>query len=195
MARVIRAQRSGPSVVRAEVYDARREAARILEQARAEAEAMRAEAFATGHAAGQAAAARQLFDLAELRHATLQSAERQTLQAVLLVAAELVGRTLHADPEPILALLAPQLARVRRAQSIVLKLHPLDAAWLERNLTKLHAHAELEGQLELRPDATIARGGCMIESTLGEIDARIETRIAELARALGLAETPRIEVP
>jgi flagellar assembly protein FliH len=92
-------------------------------------------------------------------------------------------------------LIARQLARVRRAQGIVLKVHPLDAAWLQQHATELSQRAELEGQLELRADATIARGGCLIESTLGEVDARIETRIAELARVLGLHDNPRPEVP
>jgi flagellar assembly protein FliH len=195
MARVIRAQRSGSSVVRAEVYDAGREATRILERAHAEAEAVRAKAFAAGHAAGQAAAAQQLFDVAKLRHDTLRSTERQALQAVLLVAAQLVGETLSADPQPLVESIAKQLARVRRAQSIVLKVHPLDAAWLQQNASALSQHAELEGQLELRADATISRGGCLIESTLGEVDARIETRIAELARVLGLHDNPGREVP
>jgi flagellar assembly protein FliH len=193
MARVIRAQRTGPSVLCAEVYDARREAVQILDTARAQAETLRATALAAGHAAGHATAAMQLFDVAKLRHETLRSAEQQALQAVLLVAAELVGKTLSADPAQIAALLAPHLARIRRAQSIVLKVHPADADWLQRHAAELSERADLEGQLELRPDASIARGGCLIESTLGEVDARIETRLSELARALGLRECTRVE--
>jgi flagellar biosynthesis/type III secretory pathway protein FliH len=193
MARVIRAQRVGPGVVCAEVYDARREAMQIVDTARAEAKTLHATALAAGHAAGHAAAAKQLFDLAKLRHDTLRSAEQHALQAVLLVAAELVGKTLSADPAQIAALLAPHLARIRRAQSIVLKVHPADADWLQQHAAELTDRAELEGQLELRADASIARGGCLIESTLGEVDARVETRLTELARALGLREGTRVE--
>jgi len=39
----------------------------------------------------------------------------------------------------------------------------------------------------LLPDATLARGGCRIESDLGSIDARIETRWAQAAATLGQA--------
>jgi flagellar biosynthesis/type III secretory pathway protein FliH len=193
MARVIRAQRTGPSVLHAEVYDARREATQIVETARAEADTLRAAVLAAGHAAGHAAAAKQLFDIAKLRHETLRSVEQHALQAVLLVAAELVGKTLSAEPSQIAALLAPHLARIRRAQSIVLKVHPSDADWLQQHAAELTQRADLEGQLELRPDASIARGGCLIESTLGQVDARVETRLAELARALGLRECTQVE--
>ncbi len=42
-------------------------------------------------------------------------------------------------------------------------------------------------QARLLPDATLARGGCRIESDLGSIDASLETRWAQAAAALGQA--------
>jgi flagellar biosynthesis/type III secretory pathway protein FliH len=45
------------------------------------------------------------------------------------------------------------------------------------------AALELEGSLELAPDATLSRGGCVLTSNLGEVDAQIETRL-ELALTL-----------
>jgi flagellar biosynthesis/type III secretory pathway protein FliH len=188
MARVIRAQRSGPSVVPGEVYDARREAEQILEQARAEAEALRIEAIAEGKRAGRLDAAKQLFDVAAMRSELIRNTEQQALRAVLLVAAELVGSTLRSDPAQIAAMLAPHLQRLRRAASITLRLHPEDAHFLERNRAQLAQRAGFECPVELVADPTISRGGCVVDSNLGELDARIETRLAELGRALGLKE-------
>jgi flagellar assembly protein FliH len=186
MARVIRASHSGPTLIAGEVYDARRHAAELLAEARAQAESLRQTARADGHAAGYAAAAKELFEIAKLREAALQRLEQQALQAVLLVAAELLGTALTADPTHILTLLAPHLARIRRAAVISLKVHPQDAAWLERHADALRERAGLSGRLELQADPSIARGGCFIESSQGEVDARVETRLDELSRALGL---------
>ncbi|HEX4354548.1 MAG TPA: FliH/SctL family protein [Polyangiales bacterium] len=209
MGRVIRAERVGARVVRAEVSDARRDAQqieelarlearriaedarahadRILAEARAEGESLRDAAIAEGNAIGRAEATKQLVDFARLRGDTLRKAEQQALQAVLLVAAQLLGETLRAEPSQITRLLEPHLTRLRRAETLILHLHPDDAAWLERHPRALEG-VGLEGSIELRTDPAIARGGCLVESNLGELDARIETRVAELARALGLEE-------
>jgi flagellar biosynthesis/type III secretory pathway protein FliH len=71
----------------------------------------------------------------------------------------------------------------------VLRLHPEDAGWLaqhEHALAELCKLSQLEGSLELRTDPTLTRGGCCIESNLGDLDARVETRLTLLAAALGL---------
>jgi flagellar biosynthesis/type III secretory pathway protein FliH len=186
MGRVIRAQRSGPNVVRADVVAAKGSAAAILESARAEAEALRAAAIAEGRATGYAEAAKQLLDLARLRSEQLRRVEQEALRAVLLVAAELVGKTLAAAPSDIADLLAPHLARMRRAQHVVLHVNPLDAAWLGEHEAELRARVELAGSLELRENDAISRGGCLLESNIGELDARLETRLYALAHALEL---------
>ena len=186
MARLIRARASGPKWVPGEIYDARAQAQQILSEARAQAETLRAQALNEGRLAGRADAAKQLFDLAQLRSQMLRDTEQVALRAVLLVAAELVGSTLQADPSRIAAMLAPHLQRLRRAAALTLRLHPEDAHWLERHRAQLIERAGFEVPIELVPDAALARGGCVIASNVGELDARIETRLAELARALGL---------
>ena len=183
---MIRARASGPKWVPGEIFDARAQAAQIVADARAQAETLRAQALNEGRLAGRADAAKQLFDLAQLRSQLLRDTEQAALRAVLLVAAELVGSTLEADPERISAMLAPHLQRLRRASALSLRLHPEDAHWLELRRTQLVERAGLEAPIEIVADASIARGGCVIESNLGQLDARIETRLAELARALGL---------
>lgn len=189
MARVIRAQRIGKPVIAAAVYDAQLEAAEIRQRALREAEQLRHSAHAEGYAAGKAAAARQLFDLAAVQAELARRAERDATQAALLVAGQLLGVTLNSEPEKILALLKPHLARMRRAQRLVLRLHPDDAAWLQAHpepLDELREQHTLASSLELRSDPTITRGGCVVESNIGDLDARIETRLTLLASALDL---------
>lgn len=189
MARVIRAQRIGKPVIPAAVYDAQLEAAEIRASATAEAEQIRQAAHAKGFAAGKAAAARQLFDLVAVQAELGKRAEHDATQAALLVAGQLLGVTLSTEPDKILALLKPHLVRMRRAQRIVLRLHPDDAAWLQAHpepLSELREQHTLASSLELRSDPTITRGGCVVESNIGDLDARVETRLTLLASALDL---------
>jgi flagellar assembly protein FliH len=189
MARVIRAQRTGPAWLPAEVFDAKNEATAIRARALHEAEAVRARAHAEGYEAGRAEAAKQLFDLSQMRAELARRTEQEALQAVLLVSAQLLGSTLQAEPQRILDVLTPHLARMRHAQRLRLYLHPDDAGWLEHHRVALQARCDqlqLESQLELRSDAKLTRGGCTIEANVGELDARVETRLTLLAKALGI---------
>lgn len=193
MARVIRAQHIGKPVIPAALYDAQLEAAEIRQRARSDAEQIRSAAHAEGYAAGEAAAARQLFDLAAVQAELGKRAERDATQAALLVAGQLLGVTLQSEPDKILALLRPHLARMRRAQRLVLRLHPEDAAWLQEHpeaLNELREQHTLASSLELRSDPTITRGGCVVESNIGDLDARVETRLTLLASALDLSLQP-----
>jgi flagellar biosynthesis/type III secretory pathway protein FliH len=70
----------------------------------------------------------------------------------------------------------------------VLRANPGVACGLDQPTAALQLRAGLDCPIELHSDAQITRGGCVIESNLGELDARIETRLSELARALGLEE-------
>jgi flagellar assembly protein FliH len=192
--RVIRAQRTGPSVVPGELYAALSDAAQVRARAQRDADALRGQAHAEGYASGRAEAGKQLFDLARMQAELKQRNEHDMLRAVLLVAAELLGTTLSAEPEKIVRVLAPHLTRMQRAQQLVLRLHPDDASWLEQHqgaLAELCQLSQLDGSLELRSDPSLTRGGCCIESNLGELDARVETRLTLLAAALGLPSPER----
>lgn len=189
MGRVIRARRSGRAVVPAAVYDAQLEAAEIRERAARDAESIRQSAYADGYAAGNAAAAKQLFDLSRVQAELTKRSEAEATQAALLVAGQLLGSTLEVEPDKIAALLKPHLTRMRRAQRLTLCLHPDDATWLEQHpetLSELREQHTIASSLELRRDPSIMRGGCVLESNIGELDARIETRLQLLAAALSL---------
>jgi flagellar assembly protein FliH len=193
MGRVIRAQRMGEAVVPAEIFSARREAAAIHERAQQEAEAVHRRAYEAGYAAGHAEAAKRLLDLDAFQRALAERTEREATRAVLLVAAELVGTTLRNEPDKILDLLRPHLVRMRRSQQLILRLHPEDAQFLREHdpaFTALCTQHRIEGSLTLQDDPNITRGGCLLESNLGELDARIETRLSLLAKALGLEPMP-----
>jgi Flagellar assembly protein FliH len=110
--------------------------------------------------------------------------ERAGLQVGLRIAAHIVGRALELRPDDIVHVVSPLLARVRRASSIQLRMHPDDAAVVDRALPALTDAQAIDARIEIIADPTLQRGDCVLESNLGEIDARVESRLESLGSAL-----------
>jgi flagellar assembly protein FliH len=199
LARIIRAERRGPEgarVVRAELYDAQlaasevrqeaqRQAAQLVAAASADIERARTAGYARGYEEGSARAARELLELAAARASALQAQEDKIRELALIFAGKLTAHAFEQEPSAIEALLRPLLASVRRARRVAIRVHPEAVAFVESRLPALAGYEALEGALEVAGDPGIAHGGCVIESDLGELDARLETRLSELCRALG----------
>jgi flagellar biosynthesis/type III secretory pathway protein FliH len=88
----------------------------------------------------------------------------------------LLSEELRLAPEHIERVLERELGRLRRAREIVVHVHPDDLALLRAPHHFAHS-LELEGTLKLVPEPALSRGGCTLGSNLGEIDARLETRL------------------
>jgi flagellar biosynthesis/type III secretory pathway protein FliH len=85
-------------------------------------------------------------------------------------------------PERIARLIERELARFRRSLQVAIRLHPDDVATIEC-AAELAARFEL-GSVELLADASLTRGGCMVSSERGELDARVETRVERMIALL-----------
>jgi flagellar assembly protein FliH len=94
----------------------------------------------------------------------------------------LLDAELRLAPEHVRAVVERELTRLQPARRVVLRVHPDDLALLDPPET-LGARHELRAPLSFEADATLSRGGCVIDTDLGQIDARLETRLS-LALAL-----------
>jgi flagellar biosynthesis/type III secretory pathway protein FliH len=174
MTRVLRA--GDAVVVPLEVMDAREQASRIVEEARAFAASER-EALVRGLrdealAEARAELAARLFAVERERGEALDELERSVVAIALTATRRLVGEELDAKPERVREVAREALAKVHRATRLRLRVNPDDA----RAVAGLRA--------EVVEDASIARGGCVVESELGDVDARLEVRLEALARVL-----------
>jgi flagellar assembly protein FliH len=103
----------------------------------------------------------------------------ELVELALIVARELVAADVERDPLRLVQLVERCLDDVVGESSITVRLHPADRANL------LAARPELaKGDLRLLEDATLARGGCVIESARRLVDARVEERLDRLRDGL-----------
>ncbi|MDP9036165.1 MAG: flagellar assembly protein FliH, partial [Myxococcota bacterium] len=114
--------------------------------------------------------------------ATRLAGDVHRVVALAVVLAErLLGAALELDPARIAELARTVVAEARGARRVVFDAHPLDADALRKHLHE--AALDLES-LEVREDASLARGGLRLHTDVGTIDAKLTPRLERLAAAL-----------
>jgi flagellar assembly protein FliH len=121
--------------------------------------------------------AHTLGELSALRQTLAAEVERELVQLALEIARKVVQREVAVDRDIPLTLARVALARVGRTSAKV-RLHPDDFEYVSARRDRLRA----EGMIELVADAGVGRGGCVVESERGDVDARIEEQFANVER-------------
>jgi flagellar assembly protein FliH len=176
------AQAGSASEQAASPMDAEAELARLREAARAEGYA---EGMAAGRTEGEQACGR-MKQLAESFSTTLDNLDFRladmVLDLALDVARQVVAGELAARPERILDvvnLALKQMAETSREARLLL--HPDDAA-----LVRPHLDQVLDkNRLRIVEDVRIVRGGCLIETAQGDLDATLPARWRQVVQVLG----------
>ncbi len=189
---------------------ARRDAAEMLEDARVQAEAMREaawqEGFHEGRQAGQVAAALELQRAQDAQLAqgraqfqTLTDAigaarqelwnaqEAEMVAFVLQIARQVVKTEVTQNPEVIASVLQNALRRVTDKDQVRIRVSLADAAQVRGMREDLLNLMDGVRNLEIVDDRRIGQGGCVVETNAGTIDAKIETQLDEVERALAHA--------
>lgn len=150
-----------------------------------EAEA-RAKGFGTGLAEGRVAAEQELATtrtalegvlaaLQDAREAYVAAAEREVIELALAVAEKVLSASLAADPELVCNVVAGALRRVATGGGLVVELNPEDVELVRAWLAAGGSPASVA--IELRAERRIPRGGCVVRTAEGEIDARIREQL------------------
>jgi flagellar assembly protein FliH len=167
------------------------EAASALEQAHArgrmEGEQRAAEEYERQLGAIRAETAAAIRRLGELRE-QMDREYQSLLRELALEAAARIARQRIAEDDPVAArALAEAVEALPPVEGIQARLHPDDVAIVERDLAELIERR----RVELRADPALSRGGCVVESGAGTIDATLETAEREIrAAARGGEEAP-----
>ena len=78
------------------------------------------------------------------------------------------------------------LQQAQDTAEIVVQLHPEDLALLRSHQSDRLNGLPDSGPLRFSPSAEVARGGCIIQTRFGLVDARRETKIEQLRQSLNL---------
>jgi flagellar biosynthesis/type III secretory pathway protein FliH len=186
MGRIVRAAETGrgpaPDPARL-VAEARAEAAEILSAARREVEQLRSAAVGEGREEGLRAIAAERGELAAERSRLVDEAGEEILRLALRVAAKVLAVAVS-DERAVLETARAALARARGAGRLVARVHPADAPAVRAGEARLLALAPRARRLEVREDPGVGRGGVVLETEAGAVDARVEAQLEAIGRSL-----------
>jgi len=180
----------GTPVARADaiIRDAHEAAARMAAQAEAEG---RERGYAAGLEEGHAAMAAMSQALEEAVGGVLQTraeyvelAEARAVELALQLAEKIVGAALDVRPELVLELVRGALRRAVERDHLVIEVNPADLELVRAEADEVAARLGGVRQLEVVAEPRVAPGGCVVRTTEGEIDARIETQLERAGEVL-----------
>jgi flagellar assembly protein FliH len=169
----------------------------VIDAAHAEADALRARAVEEGRAEGvrlgRATAAAELApavaaleqalgEARELRDATVDDIEARAARLALTIAEKVVAGALEIAPERVVDIARGALRGLLDGDRIVVCVHPDDV-----ELVRAAGLGSPEARVEIHAERRVARGGALVRTSVGEIDARIERKL-EAVRELVVAE-------
>jgi len=169
-------------------------------------------AYQQGQAAGEAAAAQRaseqaslqavqrtepviarlnqlIAELAGMRPRFRHEAEADTVKLAVAIARRVLFRELATDPDAILGLVMAAFQKLNARETHRLRVSPADATVIEQHRTGL----ELPSALEILGDPTLGPGSVVFETSRGEMEASVQTQLAEIER--GLADVVRRRAP
>jgi flagellar assembly protein FliH len=169
----------------------------IVDAAREEAERLRAQAVEEGHAEGlrlareavavdlepaASALERAVEEARALRTEIAEGAEARAVQLALAIAEKVVAGALEIAPERVVDVVRGALRGLLDGERIIVCVHPDDV-----ELVRAAGIGAADAHLEVHGERRIARGGAVVRTSVGEVDAQIEHKI-DAVRALVAAE-------
>jgi len=118
------------------------------------------------------------------RKIMLHEAREDVIRFAIAVAEKVVRRVAQGDPSIIADQLGEALAMISRPTSLEVLINPDDRPVVEQVLPELLARIARCERATLRDEPSIARGGCVVTTAGGRVDATIETQLARIAEAL-----------
>jgi flagellar assembly protein FliH len=162
--------------------------------------ALEREAFTKGYAQGERAGleagakraeamlrrvAQTIDELTGLRQRIIRDTERQLVQLAFTLAQRVVLREVTIQPDLVAALAHVALERLGDSTPATIRLNPEDYSLIAATAGEQWAG----GHVTVAPDAAVPRGGCVVESDFGIVDAGVDAQFQELSRAV-LGEQP-----
>jgi flagellar biosynthesis/type III secretory pathway protein FliH len=200
MSKLIKAGSNPPAgvrrvIVEAPVYDAKMEAERLIAESRAEAERaladatqeaerLRTKAHAVGRERGLAAVTELLVGARAAAARSRGGAESELRALAVRIAEKILGRELALRPDAITDVVLEALRHAGDPREVVVRVSPDDLAALERGKPRLMERCASARAVTFRADESVGRGGCVIDTELGVVDARLSTQLEAIERAL-----------
>ena len=122
--------------------------------------------------------AQMLTELVTWKQKIRNEAEAELVKLSLAIARRILHRELVADPEAIQGLVHAALHRIQNREIWRVRVYPPGADAVRSCLEQLG----LPSSIQIVADASLKSGDLLIETAIGELDASVDTQLAEIQR-------------
>jgi flagellar biosynthesis/type III secretory pathway protein FliH len=147
-------------------------------------------AYERGRRDGEHALSEQLLrqrnETVELQKGVLDSLRRVVPQVVQEGETALISLAIAIDAKLVEAVVREALQQTEDTAEIIIQLHPDDLALLRQHNAPVLAGLPESGPLRFASSSEVTRGGCIVQTHFGLVDARRETKIKQLRQTLAV---------
>lgn len=123
-------------------------------------------------------------EIENLRHEIIKNQERQILDVAFAVAEKIILAQAQVDPDLVRRTLLKAFELTSTKNKIGLRVNPKDFELVEQIKPELFERFKDLKALTITSDPGVTRGGCLLESEQGEVDAGIETQLEKVYQDL-----------
>lgn len=162
--------------IRQEAEAVRKEVTDVREQARKA-------GFAAGEAEGKAQLAEKLAELERKREQFFSTVEPEVVRLCIAVAEKVIGQIATENPTVVQQVVRQALER-SLGDRIIIRLNPEDHKVVIDEGYEFRDVLDRTKRIVFKEDDTIQKGGCVVETEVGTIDAQLETQLEAIRKAL-----------
>jgi len=118
-----------------------------------------------------------LLQLNDIRKETYRKIEKEVVELALAIAKQVICQEITIDRDIVVCVAKEALAKIEDPGGVKIKMSPSDLQFIKETRSQLSNMIENIENVTLEAAENIQSGGCIIETDLGEIDARIEKQL------------------
>ncbi len=112
------------------------------------------------------------------------ASEAELRRLAVRIAEKVLGRELALSADAVVDVVRTALHAARSRREITVRVSPEDLEAVRAGRPRLLEVLSRHPELVIRGDESVTRGGCLIDTEVGTIDARLEVQLAAIERAL-----------
>jgi flagellar biosynthesis/type III secretory pathway protein FliH len=117
------------------------------------------------------------------RHRLAMEHEGALAELALKIARKVIGAHLDADPTLVARIVEHAIRELEPSTALEVHVNPGDLQAVEESRRELERLVQGGGRVEIKADDRVDQGGVLLISPVGEVDARIETKLSVLETA------------
>jgi flagellar assembly protein FliH len=123
-------------------------------------------------------------ELDRLKNRCLEGNEEKILNLVFSVTEKVINREISTNRDVVHSVLKSAIKQVLDKEGIIIRLHPEDYRYMmEINPGIIDGFDDIRN-MSIVEDSTIKRGGVVIDTSSGEVDARLDQQLHEVRKAM-----------